>query len=165
MTYIVLYIRQSDEVIPGRTSPTRECDDQFTPTTDLHFRGPGGAHRSLRLISQASLPLSATSSASGCATPCSRTQSGFHRQASSRVGDKGSEAGSTSTLFDQPVGSTGFAARTGPRSGSWLNPDASDNCFAKFIFCRIVMGRKNCLKFTAGWCRSRNPPALPHGYN
>src|SRR5258708_203787 len=157
---MVLLLRHSDKINGGRTSPTRECDAQFTPTADLYFRGPGRVDRPLWVIPQASLPLFRASSASWLAATGSRTQGGLHCEASAEFDPEGSAPSSTARLFHQPVGGAGVAAGAGPHQRPWLNPGTSEKFVAKFTFSRIVMCHKRCLRFIAGWCRSQSRKAL-----
>jgi len=160
MTHKVLLLRHSDEIIRGRTSPTRECDAQFTSTADLHFRGFEGVGRSLWAVAQTGLPLFTASPTSGIAAAGSRTKGGLYRKACPQFNPEGSSAGSAAELFHQSLGGWGLAAWAGPHPRPWLNPGASENCVAKITFCRIVMCHKRCLRFTAGWCRSPSREAL-----
>ena|SRR5258708_6323284 len=160
MTHMVLLLRHSDKIIRGRTSPTRECDAQFTPAADLHFRGFGGVGRSLWAIAQTSLPLFTASPTNGFAPAGSRTQGGLYRKACPQFNPEGSAASSAAALFHQSLGGSGLAAGAGAHRRPWLNPGAIENCVAKFTFCRIVMCHKRCLRFIAGWCRNRSREGL-----
>jgi hypothetical protein len=155
MTYMVLLLRHSDKIIRGRTGPTRERDTQNAPATDLNNRGSRGVGRSLRAIAQASLSLFARGPAGDFAITGSRVQKRFHGQAPPQPDSGGPAARTTPVLFDRSVGGAGIAAGVRALQRPWLNPDVSTNCLAKLIICQIVMCRKKCHKYIAGWCRSR----------
>ena len=155
---MVLLLGHSDQVIRGRTSPTREPDAQSTGRTVLPDRGSGAAYCSVRSVAQASLSLFASSSASRFTIACSRGQVGLHGETSQELDRSRSQASTRAALFHWFVGGGGTTRKVGPRQRPWLNPNASPNCNAKFIFYRIVMYRKRCPRFIAGLSRKPNRP-------
>jgi len=88
---------------------------------------------------------------------CSRPESGLHGQTSSNFNHAGPPAGWAAALFDQCLGGARPALGAGAVQIPWLNPEASENCVAKFTLCLIVMCSRRCLKFIVGWCPSRRP--------
>ena len=154
---MVVLLRRSGEIIRGRTSPTRERDDQFTRTKNLRFAGLDRDYCSLRTVAASGLSVSAASSRSHFAFACSRPEKRLHGQTSPNFNRAGATASWAAAFFDQRLGGTGPAMGAGAVQIPWLNPEASENCVAKSTTCQIVMCSRRCLKFIVGWCPGRSP--------
>src|SRR6267378_1225993 len=157
---MVLLLRQSGEIIRGRTSPTRERDNQFTGAKKLDCAGLSRVGHLLWPIQAAGLSLPAPSSASHFAFACSPRESGFYGQTSVPFNRSGSAASSAAALFHQLVGGASAATGSGPTQRPWLNPHASEPFVVKITMCLIVMCPKRYLKFMVAWCPSRSPNPL-----
>lgn len=161
---MVLFLGHSDQVIRGRTGQTREPDAQSTRQTDLYDGGSGESYRSVWSIAKAGIPLFAASSASRFTIACARGQVCLHGETPQKLDRRGSQASPQAALLHWSVGGGGTTRKARSRQRPWLNPNASPNCNAKFIFYRIVMYRKRCPRFIAGLCRKPNrpTPSKPH---
>src|SRR5512136_239851 len=104
MTYTVVFLRHSDQIIRGRTSPTRECNGQFAKEQDCFFGSFKAARPSLRTIPAASLPLFTPSAAVGFARTRARTEGCFHRESGAPTPCASPPPGTPPALSHQPVG-------------------------------------------------------------
>ena len=156
---MVLLLRQCGEIIRRRKSPTCERDDPFAQAKNLRFQGLERDDRALRTVAASGLPVPAASSKSRFALACSGAEKCLHGQTFSNLNRAGSPPSSAAALFDQRLGGAGPALGAGAVQIPWLNPQASENCVAKSITCRIVMCSRRSLKCIVGWCPGRRPQA------
>ena len=161
---MVLFLRHSDQIIRGRTGPTRERDTQNAPAANLNDSGSAEVGRSLQIIAPASLSLCATGQPDIWALAGPRGQSGLHGQAPAPSDSRSSAPRTTAGMCDQSVGPAGIAAGVKARQRPWLIPDASTHCAAKLIMFRIVMCPKKSRKSIAGWCPSPSRGVLAGRY-
>lgn len=164
MTYIVVYLRHSDEVIRVRTGSTCECHSQFTQEKGLAIRGFELAHRPLSHLPAPSVPLPPAGSNHPVTSACPRKEGGLYGQAFHSFNQASPTAGATAAFHHQPVGGPGLAPASQTTRGTWLNGEASQNSVVTINMCLIVWRLKKSLKFTTGWCRrwkqvrTKSPP-------
>jgi hypothetical protein len=159
VSYMVVLLRHSDEVIRSRTGPTREHDFKLTPRGEFQHPGVEEAHLVVWALAPAGVPLSAAGSPDPIAYTRAGSKVSLYRQASLGVDFASSQAGTTAALLDQPMGRTRTASAVG-NQGSWLKPSASFSCHAKPNSCRIATFPKNFPRSINGWCRRHNSRTL-----
>ena len=160
VTYMVLFIRRSEQVLRVRTSSTCECNGQFAQAENLP-RGFELAHRQLWPLAPSSLPLSSTSPKRWWTATDSRSEECFYCQVAGFVDLPSPPASSARRPGHQPVGGRGTARLAQLASRPWLSASASTESVAKINMCMIVSRRKRYRKFITGWCamsRSANTP-------
>ena len=156
MSYPVLLLRHSGEVIRSRTGPTCEYDFELTPRVDLQHWSAGKAHLIVWALAPASVPLFAAGPKGPLPFTRIRSKVSVYRQAALELDFASSQAGTTAALFDQPVGRTGTSSAVGWNQGSWLKPNANLPYNAKPTSCRIDTFPKSFPRFINGWCQKHN---------
>lgn len=160
---MVLLLRHKDQIIRARTSPTCECDGQFTQRESLCTRGFGFPQCSLRHFAAPSVPLFSTGP--GCWRPCTGPggQGCFYGEVARVLDWPSSAASSARTGWHQPVGGSGIEALFGAQSKPWLSATSSIRCVARINISMIVCRPKRCRRSTTGWCpRNLSENPLPH---
>lgn len=161
LTYMVVLLRHSEQVLRVRTGSTCECDGQFTQAQNLCPGGLELACRPLWHLASSSLPLPAAGPNRRCAAAGSRGQGRLYREIARFLDPTSSAAGSARTRGHQPVGGSVLATLLEPASRPWLNARTSAKSVAKINTCMIVSHLKNYRRFITGWCpmkRRTNPP-------
>jgi len=157
---MVVLLRHKDEVIGVRTSPTCECDGQFTQPENLSFRGFRFAHHSLRHLASPSLPLFSASPSGSRPGAGSRGQGCVYGEVARVLDSTSSSASSARRGWHQPVGRRSIEALLEPHSKPWLNATPSIDSVVKINISMIVCRPKRCRRYTTGWCLM-NPSENP----
>ncbi len=152
MSYMVLPLRHSDQVIRVRTCTTCECDGQFTSAKGLTPKGPELAHRPIRPLAASSLSIPLPSPTSSRTFAGSGSEGSVYGQVAGFLDSTSSPAGSAGRWHHQPMG--GGSVATVPRAASrpWLSAKPSAVSVVKANMCMIVCRRKSCRRFIIGWC-------------
>jgi hypothetical protein len=152
MTYMVVVLRHKDQIIRVRTSPTCECDGQFTQEKNLCPKGFRFARSPLRHFTTSSLPLLSASPRGRWPGTGSRGQGCFYCEVARVLDWKGPPASSTRTGWHQPVGGRGFETILEPQSRPWLSAKPNTKSVVKINISMIVCRLKKCRRFITGWC-------------
>jgi len=155
MTYMVLFLRHSDQVIRLRKSSACECDGQLAQKKDLSAKGLKPTCRQVRHLPASSLSLSTASPNHPPARACSRSKNGFYRQTFPVACPTSPPPGPARRQHHQRLGGRGAAAVFEPPPQPWLNGKTSAKSVAKTNMCMTACRRKKCPKFITGWSRRR----------
>src|ERR1017187_4247271 len=107
MTYMVLLLRHSDEIIGVRKSSTCECDGQFAQKKDLSAKGLKPARRRLWHLQASSLSLSTAGPNRREAPARSGKENCFYSQTSPLACPAGPPPSPARTQRHQPLGPKG----------------------------------------------------------
>ena len=154
MTYMVVYLRHSDQVLRVRTSSTCECDGPFTQRKCLSPRGLELACHSLWHLTASGLPLFTPGSNGPWPIARARSQSCLHSQVACFGDSTRAPTRTARRLEHQPVGGGGSAALLELAQRPWLSARASAKFVAKINMCMTVSRQRNYCRFIIGWCPS-----------
>lgn len=155
VTYMVLLLRQSDQVIRLRKSSTCECDGQVAQTKDLSARGLKPTRRRLRHLPASSLSLLATGPSRAPADDGAGSKNRFYSQTFLFAGPTSPPPGPARRRHYQRLGGRGSAAVFAPAPKPWLNGKTSAKSVAKINLCMTACPRKKCRRSITGWSRRR----------
>jgi hypothetical protein len=158
---MVVYLRHKEQIVRVRTSPTCECDGQFTPPENLSLRGFRFAHCAIRHLAPPSVPLF-SASPRGCRTGAgSRGQGCFYGEVTPLLDSPSPPASRGRTGRHQPVGGRSLEAVLALRSRPWTNVNLNAKFVVKINITMIVCHLKSCRRFIIGWCPTNPVESQP----